>query len=108
MRRDAGHIEANLPGMEEAAALLAAAVERDYAPRAVTVSAAMRTPMPPADRGFSELHLFAHAHEQAQQATLANVLHFANGTAGLAAAAREAGSRYAESDATARDLLRRA
>ena len=107
MRRDAGHIEADLPGMQEAAALLAATVERDYTPGAVTVGDAMSARLPAADRGFSELHLFVHAHEQAIEATLANVHLFANGTAGLAEAAREAGSRYAESDATARDLLSR-
>ncbi|BBH64760.1 hypothetical protein ACTI_14450 [Actinoplanes sp. OR16] len=105
--RDAGHIEADLLAMEEAAARLASAVERDYAPRAVTVSDAMSTRMPAADRGFTELHLFLHAHERAQEVTLANVHHFANGTFGLAEAARETGSRYARSDTAARDLLSR-
>ncbi|BAL92669.1 hypothetical protein AMIS_74490 [Actinoplanes missouriensis 431] len=106
---DACHIEADLLAMEEVAARLAGAVERDYAPEAVTVSSTMLTRLPAADRTFSELGLFVHAHERAQEATLQNVYHYANGTYGLADAVRETKSRYAASDAAVEaGLLRHA
>jgi hypothetical protein len=106
--RDAGHIEADVPAMAEIAGQLSTVVERDYAPRAVTVSQVLLTRVPAADRSFSELGLFLHAHEQAQDAMLGNVHHYANGTFGLAEAAREAGRRYSESDTRAGAALIRA
>ncbi|WP_229075698.1 hypothetical protein [Actinoplanes sp. DH11] len=100
--RDYGHIEADILALEEHGASLAAAVERDYAPRAVTVSDTMLTRLPAADRAFSELDLFVHAHERAQEVTLQNVYNYANGTYGFATAAQDVGTRYADTDAHAR------
>lgn len=94
---DARHIEADIPTMVEIAARMAGAVERDYAPHAVAVSDTLLTRLP-SDRLFTELDLFVHALERAQEITLQNVHDYANGTHGLAEAAREAGAGYAESD----------
>jgi hypothetical protein len=103
--RDADHIAADVLAMTAIARRLSTGVAFDYAPGAVTVSEALLTRAPAADRSFSELGLFLHAHEQAREAMSHNVHHFANGTFGLAEAAREVGARYAESDARARSGL---
>ncbi|WP_433827290.1 hypothetical protein ACQP2E_35270 [Actinoplanes sp. CA-015351] len=98
------HIEADIRAMEKIAAGLADSVERDYTPRAITVSDTMLTQMT-GNASFTELDLFVHAHARAQEVTLRNVCDYADGTYGLAAAAREAGALYAESDANAQAVL---
>ncbi|MBB2946042.1 hypothetical protein FB565_005800 [Actinoplanes lutulentus] len=101
---DQGHIEADIRAMEKIAARLADSVERDYTPRAITVSDTLLTQLT-GDATFTELDLFVHAHAQAQEVTLRNVCDYADGTWGLAAAARAAGALYAESDANAQAVL---
>jgi hypothetical protein len=100
--RDYGHIEADIGAMEEFAAALKSAVERDYAPRALAVSETMLTVLPEADERFLELHFFRGALEQAQDVALQNVYNYANGTYGFATAAGEVSERYRGSDAFAR------
>jgi hypothetical protein len=102
---EARHIEADIAALEEFAARLADEVEQDYAPDAVTVSDSLLTRLPAADVNFTELCLFVHAHEQAQDATQQNVYNYANGTYRLAVAAREAGAAYRAADIAARDRV---
>ena len=98
---EARHIEADIAALEDFAARLAAEVTRDYAPHAVAVSDSLFTRMPATDRGFTELSLFAHALEQAQDVTRQNVHDYADETYRLAVAARQAGEDYRAADLAA-------
>ena len=98
---EARHIEADIVALEHFASRLADAVDRDYAPGAVTASNSLLTRLSAADRFFTELSLFVHAHEQAQDAILQNVYNYANGTYRLAVDAYEAGEAYRSADAGA-------
>ncbi|GAA4593252.1 hypothetical protein BJY16_000909 [Actinoplanes octamycinicus] len=98
-------IAADVTAMEEFAARLLAAVDKDYAPHADTLALQLLSGLPAAAAGFAELSAFAIVLESAQDTCQQNMYNFANGTHGFAKAAEQVSRMYRGADAFARARL---